>query len=104
MNGNQQRDPLGRHLFFTVRVVLGMVLFPVVTFLVVIGVNEVLLAVGLFQSHVEGGAAFVTIVGAIVGLAISAIVYGSPAVYSADLLILCAPSFQSQYTHASSSG
>lgn len=77
MNGNQQRGReflLDRRLFFTVRVVLGLILFPIVTLLVVSVVTEGLVAVGLFQSHLEAGTAFVIILGAIVGLATSAIV------------------------------
>jgi hypothetical protein len=56
------------------RVLLGLILFPVVTLLAVAGVIEVLAAVGLSKSHEAGTLAFGILSGLIVGLATSTLV------------------------------
>lgn len=74
MNSGQERDrgfPFDRHIFFSVRVVLGLILFPVVTLLVAAILTEILTASKLSQNHESAGLAFITIASAFVGLATS---------------------------------
>ena len=64
----EQGESLDRRLFLMLRVLLGLILFPVVTLLAVAGITEVLVAVGLSKSQQAGTLAFGVLSGAIVGL------------------------------------
>ncbi len=77
MNGNQQSErevPFDRRLFFTVRVVLGLIVFPFVTLLVAALLSELLSAAQLPENHENSGLLFVTIASAVVGIATSVLV------------------------------
>jgi hypothetical protein len=77
MNGEQQSErefPVDRRLFFIVRVVLGLILFPVVTLLMAAVFTELLTAAKLSENHENSGLLFVTIASAIVGIATSVLI------------------------------
>ncbi len=68
---SEQGTGLDRPLSLMLRIVFGLILFPVVTLLAVAGTTEVLVAVGWSASHEAGAVAFGIISGVIVGLATS---------------------------------
>jgi hypothetical protein len=92
MNGSIQsgtESSIDRRLFFIVRVVLGLIAFPIVTLLVAMGLTEGLIAVGRSEGHEVGGILFATISGVIIGLATSVFIgWKSDVMFRKSLVLL----------------
>jgi hypothetical protein len=92
MNGSTQSETessIDRRLFFIARVVLGLIVFPIVTLLVAMGLTEVLVAVGRSENHEVGGVVFASISGVIVGLTTSVLIgWKSGVIFRKSLVLL----------------